>query len=63
MRPALVVVTAVTSQGFRHEASKLAALAQDHALAIAGLGASDDVAGSLGCRVLAGDPVAVAAAL
>ena len=63
VRPALVVVTAVTSEGFLREASRLAALAQDHALAIAGSGASDDVARSLGCRVLAGDPVAVAAAL
>jgi len=63
VRPALVVVAAVTSDGFHSEASRLAALAKDHDLAIAGSGASDEVARSLGCRVLAGDPVAAAAAL
>jgi hypothetical protein len=53
----------VTSRGFRREADALAALAREHRLAIAGAGAGERLAQSLGSSLLQGDPVAAAAAV
>jgi DNA-binding transcriptional MerR regulator len=63
LRPALVVVSSVTPRGFRRDADALAALAREHRLAIAGAGAGERLAQSLGCSLLQGDPVAAAAAV
>ena len=63
LRPALVVVSAVTPRGFRREADALAALAREHRLVIAGAGASERLAQSLGSSLLQGGPVAAAAAV
>ena len=60
LRPALTVVSSVTPRGFRREADTLTALAREHRLAIAGAGASEKLAESLGCSLLHGDPVAAA---
>jgi MerR family transcriptional regulator, light-induced transcriptional regulator len=60
VHPALIVVSSVTSRGFRREADALAALALEHRLAIAGAGAGERLAESLGCSLLQGDPVAAA---
>jgi MerR family transcriptional regulator, light-induced transcriptional regulator len=60
LRPALVVVSSVTPRGFRREADALAALAREHPVAIAGAGAGERLAESLGCSLLEGDPVAAA---
>ena len=57
---ALIVVTSVTPRGFRREADTLAAIAREHRLAIAGAGASERLAESLGSSLLQGDPVAAA---
>jgi MerR family transcriptional regulator, light-induced transcriptional regulator len=60
VRPALVVVSSVNPRRFRREADTLAALAREHRLAIAGAGAGDRLAESLGCVFLEDDPVAAA---
>jgi MerR family transcriptional regulator, light-induced transcriptional regulator len=60
LRPALTVVNSVTSRGFRREADTLAMLAREHRLALAGAGAGEKLAESLGCSRLQGDPVAAA---
>jgi MerR family transcriptional regulator, light-induced transcriptional regulator len=60
LRPALIVVSSVTPRGFRREADTLAAIAREHRLAIAGAGAGERLAESLGCSLLHGDPVAAA---
>jgi MerR family transcriptional regulator, light-induced transcriptional regulator len=61
--PALVVVSAVTSEGFERSADELTDLARSSPLAIAGAGASEQLAGRLGCRFLADDPVSAAASV
>jgi MerR family transcriptional regulator, light-induced transcriptional regulator len=61
--PALVVVSAVTSEVFERSADELADLARSSPLAIAGAGASKRLAERLGCRFLADDPVSAAASL
>lgn len=63
LRPAVVVVSSVTPRGFRREADALAALAREHRLAIAGAGAGERLAQSLGSSLLQGDPVTAAAAV
>ena len=63
LRPALVVVSSVTPRGLRREADTLAALAREHRLVIAGAGASERLAQSLGSSLLQGDPVAAASAV
>jgi MerR family transcriptional regulator, light-induced transcriptional regulator len=59
--PALVVVSAVTSEVFERSADELAELARSSPLAIAGAGASERLAERLGCGFLADDPVSAAA--
>ena len=63
LRPALVVVSSVTPRGFRREADAFAALAREHRLVIAGAGATERLAESLGSSLLQGDPVVAAGAL
>jgi MerR family transcriptional regulator, light-induced transcriptional regulator len=63
LRPAVVVVSSVTPRGFRREADALAALAGEHRLAIAGAGAGERLAQSLGSSLLKGDPVTAAGAV
>jgi MerR family transcriptional regulator, light-induced transcriptional regulator len=63
LAPALVVVSAVNAEALRREAPALEALARAHSLALAGRGAEPALAEALGCRVLAGDPVAAAASV
>ena len=63
LRPALVVVSSVTTRGFRREADALAAIAREHRLVIAGAGATERIAQSLGSSLLQGDPVAAAGAV
>jgi MerR family transcriptional regulator, light-induced transcriptional regulator len=63
LRPALVVVSSVTPRGFRREADVFAALAREHRLVIAGAGATERLAESLGSSQLQGDPVAAAGAV
>lgn len=58
--PALVVVSAVLRSRFRSAAADLAAVAKTHQLAIAGRGASESVAESLGCVWLTDGPVGAA---
>jgi MerR family transcriptional regulator, light-induced transcriptional regulator len=59
--PALLVVSAVTSEVFERSADELANLARSSPLAIAGAGASERLAERLGCGFLADDPVSAAA--
>jgi methanogenic corrinoid protein MtbC1 len=61
--PALVVVSAVTSEVFERSADQLADLARSSPLAIAGAGASEQLAERLGCRFLADNPVSAAASV
>jgi len=56
-------VSSVTPRGFRREADAFAALAREHRLVIAGAGATERLAESLGCSLFRGDPVAAAGAL
>jgi MerR family transcriptional regulator, light-induced transcriptional regulator len=63
LRPALVVVSSVTPRSFRREAEALAAIAREHRLVIAGAGADERLAQSLGSSLLQGDPVAAAGAV
>ena len=55
--PALVVVSAVLRSRFRRAAPELAAVAEERPLAVAGAGASESLAESLGCTCLAEGPV------
>ena len=61
--PALIVVSAVTSEVFERSADELAELARSSPLAIGGAGASEQLAEGLGCRYLADDPVSAAASV
>ena len=63
LEPALIVVSAVTSEVFERSADALADLARSSPLAIAGAGASEQLAKRLGCRLLADDPVSAAASV
>jgi DNA-binding transcriptional MerR regulator len=63
LRPALVVVSAVRADTFPRERAGLAALAGEFRVALAGAGADSALASSIGAELLAGDPVAAAAAL
>ena len=58
--PALVVVSAVLRARFRQAASELTALARKRPVAIAGRGATAALAESLGCHLIATDPVSAA---
>jgi DNA-binding transcriptional MerR regulator len=55
--PALVVVSAVLRSRFRRAAPELATVAEERPLAVAGAGASESLAESLGCTWLAEGPV------
>ncbi len=59
--PSLVVVSSVVSSHFRRAAAELAVIAKSHRLAVAGPGASESLAESLGCERLTEGPVAAAA--
>ena len=48
---------------FERSVDGLADLARSYLLAIAGVGASEQLAGRLGCRFLADDPVSAAASV
>jgi MerR family transcriptional regulator, light-induced transcriptional regulator len=61
--PALVVVSAVSGEVFERSADELADLARSYPLAIAGAGASEQLAERLGCGLLSGDPVSAAASV
>jgi DNA-binding transcriptional MerR regulator len=63
LRPELAVVSAVTAAGFEEPADELAELARACPLAIAGAGASPELAQRLSCRFLEGDPVVAATAV
>lgn len=62
-RPELAVLSAVAAPNFEEHAEKLAALATVQRVAIAGAGASEELAGRLGCDFLDDDPVAAAVGL
>jgi DNA-binding transcriptional MerR regulator len=61
LRPAIVVVNVVTAQISADAHRELEALAQSHRLALAGAGADDAVADSVGAELIRSDPVAAAA--
>ena len=63
LRPALVAISAVHADTFKRERDGLAAMARDFRVGLAGAGADPTLASSIGAEVLAGDPVAAAAAL
>jgi DNA-binding transcriptional MerR regulator len=63
LRPGLVAISAVRTEAFARERAGLAALARDFRVGLAGAGADPALASSIGAEVLAGDPVAAAAAL
>jgi DNA-binding transcriptional MerR regulator len=63
LRPALVAVSAIRADAFVRERAGLAAVARDFRLGLAGPGVDPALASSIGAEVLAGDPVAAAAAL
>jgi DNA-binding transcriptional MerR regulator len=63
LRPGLVAISAVRTEAFARERAGLAALARDIRVGLAGAGADPALASSIGAEVLAGDPVAAAAAL
>jgi DNA-binding transcriptional MerR regulator len=63
LRPALVAVSAVRADVFARERAGLAAVAREFRVGLAGPGADPALASSIGAEVLAGDPVAAAAAL
>ena len=63
LRPALVAVSAVRADVFARERAALAAVAREFRVGLAGGGADPALASSIGAEVLAGDPVAAAAAL
>jgi MerR family transcriptional regulator, light-induced transcriptional regulator len=62
LRPQLVVVSAVVTRHFEACALELAELAQRHPLAVAGAGATEELARRVGATLLAGDPVSSASA-
>jgi DNA-binding transcriptional MerR regulator len=63
LQPELVVVAAIRSDPLTRERAGLAALARDFRVGLAGAGAEPAFAAAVGAEVLAGDPVAAAAAL
>jgi DNA-binding transcriptional MerR regulator len=63
LRPALVAISAIRTDAFARERTGLAALARDFRVGLAGTGADPALASSIGAELLAGDPVAAAAAL
>jgi DNA-binding transcriptional MerR regulator len=63
LQPALVAVSAIRAEAFARERAGFAALARDFRVGIAGSGADHALASSIGAELLAGDPVAAAAAL
>jgi hypothetical protein len=63
LRPALIAISAVRADAFARERAGLAAVARDFRVGLAGAGADPTLASSIGAQVLAGDPVAAAAAL
>ena len=63
LRPALVAISAVHADTFARERAGLAAMARDFRVGLAGAGADPAFASSIGAEILAGDPVAAAAAL
>jgi DNA-binding transcriptional MerR regulator len=60
LEPALVVVCSVLRSRFRRAESSLVEIARRHRLAVAGAGASQSLADSLGCSWISDDPVAAA---
>jgi DNA-binding transcriptional MerR regulator len=60
LEPELVIVTSISSEQFSSHASELARLAAEVPLALAGHGASEELAARVGARYLGGDPVAEA---
>jgi DNA-binding transcriptional MerR regulator len=63
LRPALVLVSSMAGEALERSVDELAGLARRHPLAIAGAGASDELAERIGCRFLAGGPVSAAASV
>jgi methanogenic corrinoid protein MtbC1 len=63
LRPALVAVSAVDADNLARDRAGLAAMARDFRVGLAGAGADPGFASSIGAELLAGDPVAAAAAL
>jgi len=61
LRPDMVVVTATTPQRLSHVRSELREVAGSTRLAVAGAGATDALATSVGAELLDGDPVSQAA--
>jgi MerR family transcriptional regulator, light-induced transcriptional regulator len=62
-RPDLAVLSAVAALGFEDCAEELAVLSREQPVAIAGAGASHELAARLGCDFLDSDPVAAAVAV
>lgn len=60
LQPALVVLAATTSERFSAVLPELSRLAGMAPLALAGAGATKDLAQSIGARLLTGDPVTAA---
>jgi hypothetical protein len=56
-------VSAIRANAFARERAGLAAVARDFRLGLAGAGADPALASSIGAEVLAGEPIAAAAAL
>jgi len=56
-RPDLVVLAATLPENLEPHATQLTALAQRAPLALAGAGATPEIAGAVGARLLTGDPV------
>jgi MerR family transcriptional regulator, light-induced transcriptional regulator len=56
-RPDLVVLAATLPENLEPHATQLIALAQRAPLALAGAGATPQIAAAVGARLLAGDPV------
>ena len=56
-RPDLVVLAATLPENLEPHAAQLTALAQNAPLALAGAGATPQIAAAVGARLLAGDPV------
>lgn len=62
LAPRLVVVSAVAPERLEDCAAELEELARRHPLAVAGAGATEELAGRVGASLLEGDPVRAAAA-
>jgi MerR family transcriptional regulator, light-induced transcriptional regulator len=56
-RPDLVVLAATLPENLEPHATQLTALAQRAPLALAGAGATPQIAGTVGAQLLTGDPV------